>query len=83
MVSPCWASRWIEDGWQAVQPFVKQRGVNYPVMIGNDHVAQLYGGIDSLPSTFLIDREGRIASMHLGLVSRHDYEAEILKLIAE
>ena len=72
-----------EDGWQAVQPFIKQRGVNYPVMIGNDHVAQLYGGIDSLPSTFLIDREGRIASMHLGLVSRHDYEAEILKLIAE
>ena len=72
-----------EDGWQAVQPFVKQRAINYPVMIGNDRVAQLYGGIDSLPSTFLIDREGRIASMHLGLVSRHDYEAEILKLIAE
>lgn len=72
-----------EDGWQAVQPFVKQREINYPVMIGNDRVAQLYGGIDSLPSTFLIDREGRIASVHLGLVSRRDYEAEILKLIAQ
>jgi peroxiredoxin len=71
-----------EDGWQAVQPFVKQRAINYPVMIGNDRVAQLYGGIDSLPSTFLIDREGRIASVHLGLVSRREYEAEILKLIA-
>jgi peroxiredoxin len=52
-------------------------------MIGNDRVAQLFGGIDSLPSTFLIDRQGRIASTHLGLVSRRDYEAEILKLIAE
>jgi peroxiredoxin len=72
-----------EDGWQAVQPFVKQRAINYPVMIGNDRIAQLFGGIDSLPSTFLIDRDGRIASMHLGLVSRRDYEAEILKLIAE
>ena len=72
-----------EDGWQAVQPFVKQRAINYPVMIGNDRVAQLFGGIDSLPSTFLIDRQGRIASTHLGLVSRRDYEAEILKLIAE
>jgi peroxiredoxin len=71
-----------EDGWQAVQPFVRPRAINYPVMLGNDRVAELYGGIDSLPSTFLIDREGRIASMHLGLVSRHDYEAEILKLIA-
>jgi peroxiredoxin len=72
-----------EDGWQAVQPFVKQRAINYPVMIGDDRLAQLYGGIDSLPSTFLIDREGRIASVHLGLVSRRDYEAEILKLIAQ
>jgi len=72
-----------EDGWQAVQPFVKQRAINYPVMIGNDRVAQLYGGIDSLPSTFLIDRQGKIASVHLGLVSRRDYEAEILKLIAQ
>ncbi len=72
-----------EDGWQAVLPFVKQRGINYPVMIGTDGVAQLYGGIDSLPSTFLIDREGRIFSAHLGLVSRRDYEAEILKLIAQ
>jgi peroxiredoxin len=72
-----------EDGWQAVQPFVSQRAINYPVMIGDDRVAQLYGGIESLPSTFLIDREGRIASVHLGLVSRREYEAEILKLLAQ
>lgn len=52
-------------------------------MLGDDRVAELYGGIESLPSTFLIDREGRIASVHLGLVSKHDYEAEILKLIAQ
>jgi len=72
-----------EDGWKAVKPFVSQEAINYPVMVGNDRVAQLYGGIDSLPSTFLIDREGRIASTHLGLVSKHDYQAEILKLIAQ
>ena len=71
-----------ENGWQAVRPFVKKMAVNYPVMIGNDGVAQLYGGIEALPSTFLIDRDGRIASVHLGLVGRHDYEDEILRLIA-
>src|SRR6266851_1399626 len=68
-----------EDGWQAVKPFARQKAINYTVMVGNDRVAQLYGGIDSLPSTFLIDRDGRIASVHLGLVSKRDYEAEILK----
>lgn len=72
-----------EDGWKAVKPFVAQKAMNYNVMVGNDRVAQLYGGIDSLPSTFLIDRDGKIASTHLGLVSKHDYESEILKLLAQ
>ncbi len=72
-----------EDGWKAVEPFVAQKAMNYRVMVGDDRVAQLYGGIDSLPSTFLIDRDGRIASTHLGLVSKRDYEAEILQLIAQ
>ena len=71
------------DGWKAVKPFIAQQAINYPVIVGNDRVAELYGGIDSLPTTFLIDREGRIASRHPGLVSKRDYEAEILKLIAE
>jgi len=72
-----------EDGWKTVKPFLAQKAMNYPVIVGDDRLAQLYGGIDSLPSTFLIDRDGRIASVHLGLVGKRDYEAEILKLIAQ
>ena len=72
-----------EDGWKAIKPFVAQYAINYPVMAGNNRVAELYGGIDSIPTTFLIDREGRIASTHLGLVSKHDSEAEIRRLIAQ
>jgi peroxiredoxin len=72
-----------ENGWKAVKPFVSQTAINYPVMIGNDRLEELYGGIDSLPSTFLIDREGRIAFMHLGLVARRDYEAEIQALLGQ
>ena len=72
-----------EDGWRAVQPFVMQNAMNYTVTVGSDRVAQLYGGVESLPSTFLIDRDGRIASVHVGLVSKHEYEAEILKLLAQ
>jgi peroxiredoxin len=71
-----------ENGWRPVRPFVKQMEVKYPVMIGNDGVAQLYGGIESLPMTFLIDREGRVAEVHSGLVDKHQYQDEILRLIA-
>jgi hypothetical protein len=35
-------------------------------------VGQLYGGVDSLPTTFLIDRSGRIAATHVGLDSSKD-----------
>jgi cytochrome c biogenesis protein CcmG/thiol:disulfide interchange protein DsbE len=70
-----------EDGWKAVKPFVSQMGINYPVMLGDDRLAELYGGVDSLPSTFLIDRHGRIAFTHLGLIGKHDYEADIQALL--
>jgi hypothetical protein len=55
------------EGRQAVYGHT---AINYPVMIGNDRLAELYGGVDSLPSTFLIDRKGRIA--FLGLVAKRD-----------
>lgn len=68
-----------EDGWQAVRPFVKQKAINYSVAMGNDKVAQLCGGIESLPSTFLIDRDGRIALVHSGLIGKHDCPIRIRK----
>ena len=70
-----------DDGWDAVKPYLQQRKVNYRVVLGNDQVAQNYGGIDSLPTTFVIDRDGRIASTHVGLVSRRDYDAEVQQLL--
>ncbi len=72
-----------EDGWASVRPYAKENRMTWPLAIGNDKLAQLYGGVDSLPSTFLIDRAGRIAYSHSGLVSKSDYESEILRLLAE
>jgi thiol-disulfide isomerase/thioredoxin len=70
-----------DEGWDAVKPYLAARKVNYRVVIGNDDLAQRYGGVDSLPTTFVIDRDGRIASQHVGLVSRKDYEGEINQLL--
>ncbi len=70
-----------DDGWEAVKPYISSRKVNYRVVLGTDQVAQIYGGIDSLPTTFVIDRDGRIASTHIGLVSRRDYQGEIEALL--
>ncbi len=69
-----------EDGWQAVKPFVSEVGINYRIVLGNDKVAAQYGGIDSLPTSFVIDREGRIAAVHIGLVSKSRYENDLEQL---
>ena len=44
-------------------------------------MADGYGGIEALPTTFIIDKEGRIASQHMGLVSMSDYEEDIESLL--
>ncbi len=70
-----------DDGWEAVKPFLKRMGVNYRVLMGDDQTAQHYGGIDALPTTFLIDREGRIAAVHVGLGTRRDFEDGVEQLL--
>jgi len=71
-----------DEGWQAVKPYIQVKRVNYRVLIGNDEIAQLFGGIEALPTTLLIDHEGRIASTHVGLVGRAEYATEIERLLA-
>ena len=71
-----------EGGWDDVRPFLKEIGVNYRVVLGNDATADSYGGIEALPTTFLIDRQGMIASRHIGLSAKKDFEDEIRHLLS-
>ena len=72
-----------DEGWEAVKPFVARLGVNYRVLIGDDDTAQRYGGVDALPTTFLIDRGGKIAAVHIGLANRRDFEDGIAQLLQD
>lgn len=66
-----------EGGWAAVTPYIRQKRVNYLVMIGNQEVARLYGGLKTKPFTFLIDRSGRIAAVHSGACTKGEFENDI------
>ena len=71
-----------EDGWIPVKPFVTKKKMNYRVVIGNDGLARSYG-VESLPATFLIGRDGRIVSADVGrLVDRAKCEIAIRALLA-
>jgi peroxiredoxin len=71
-----------EDGWSVIKPYIAEHKVNYRILLGNDTVGQLYGGVDSLPTTFIIDRDGRFAfAPHVGLAEKNEYLNEIQTLL--
>jgi peroxiredoxin len=70
-----------DDGWKSVKPYVAEKKLDYAVVIGNDDLGKLYGGVDSLPTTFIIDRSGKIAYVHMGLEGKDTYQKEILALL--
>jgi peroxiredoxin len=72
-----------DDGWAAIKPYVAEHKMNYRVLLGDDSVSQLYGGVDALPTSFVIDRDGRIASVHVGLAGKNEYLNEIQSLLGE
>ncbi|MGA2182483.1 MAG: TlpA disulfide reductase family protein [Bryobacteraceae bacterium] len=71
-----------EDGWDVVKPYIQRRRINYRILLGDDHTGQLYGGVESLPMTFLLDRQGRVAAVHIGLANDKDgFLHEITELL--
>jgi len=73
-----------DEGWQTIKPYLAQHPIPYPVVLGNMDVLQKTFGLPaSLPVTILIDRRGRIASTHAGVVERKLFEEDIQRLLAE
>lgn len=70
-----------DEGWSAVKPYLAKNKITYRIIAGNDKVAESYGGVESLPTTFIVDREGMIAAEHQGLVGKDEYEKEIVGLL--
>jgi peroxiredoxin len=71
----------MDDTWQPVKSFVKEKKMNYPVVLGNKEIAKRYG-LTSMPKTLLIDRDGRIAWSLTGIVDRDKFESELKSLLA-
>jgi cytochrome c biogenesis protein CcmG/thiol:disulfide interchange protein DsbE len=66
-----------------IQKFAKDMGVNYTILLGKEAVGQQYGGVDVLPTTFFIDRKGKIISREFGLQSRSQFVDNIKEALGE
>jgi cytochrome c biogenesis protein CcmG/thiol:disulfide interchange protein DsbE len=58
-----------------------QLKLSYPVLEGNDGVSKAYGGVELVPLTFIIDKQGNIAHKILGARSKEDFEKMIKPLL--
>lgn len=66
-----------------IAEFAHKLGVNYPIVIGKEKVGDDYGGVQYLPSTFYVGRDGKIVDRVFGLVSRSEIESNIQKALAQ
>lgn len=69
-------------GNDAIRKYATELGVNYPILVGKESVADLYGGMQFLPTTFYIDRQGKIVDRVFGLTSHSEIESNIKKALA-
>ena len=72
-----------EGSLYPVKLFTEKLGITYKVLIGEKYVYDLYGGIRSFPTIFMIDRYGRIYGKGFGLQKLEVLEPAILKLLKE
>jgi thiol-disulfide isomerase/thioredoxin len=65
----------------AVKKFVDRYLVSYKIVLGNDEMENAFGGMDAIPTTFLIDRDGNIRDRKVGSVPAAEYEKRILRYL--
>ena len=71
-----------DDGFKTVEPYLKGHPIPYTIVAGTVDAAAPYG-ISALPVTVLIDRKGRVAARHVGVVDKKMFEAELKQLLSE
>jgi peroxiredoxin len=64
-----------------LKQIVSQLKLAYPVLEGTDAVSKAYGGVELVPLTFIIDKQGNIAHKVLGARSKADFEKMVKPLL--
>ena len=70
-----------DDPPASVLKFVQQKRMTYPIVMATQELIDAYGGVPALPTSFLIDTQGRVVQKHSGLYPFEGYELEIRSLL--
>ncbi len=65
-----------------IKKVLANTGVDYTILMSDKKVGDAYGGLDVLPATFFIDRNGKIVAQAIGLASKEEAESNVQKILA-
>ena len=71
-----------EGGREKVEKFVDEFHVPYPVVLP-EKMSQMAYGLEGVPTTILVDRQGRVAKTYVGAVRQRDFETDVEVLLGE
>jgi peroxiredoxin len=69
------------DTKEDLAQFLMENRIAYRVLLGDLATARAYGGVSSIPATFFIGKDGQIKNVHVGYLSREDFDREVRKLL--
>jgi peroxiredoxin len=72
-----------DEGSAKVAPFASQNRINYTMLVNGNGAANRYGGIEGIPTTFLLDRQGRVVERRAGITPREHWQQVIALLLTE
>ncbi len=72
-----------QDPVTTVKNFMKKNNMDYQMIIGNQEIADAYGGITSVPTTFIIRKDFTLSEQLIGMRSKADFEAAVRKAMGK
>jgi len=72
----------VDAGKDTIAKVAEKAGVTYPILLADGKVQKAYGGVDVLPMSFYVDRNGVVVEETAGLGPKDEIEAHIKKAIA-
>ncbi len=68
-------------GWNPVRSFMEEYKINYPIVLGDRQIVMSYGGINSIPTTFIINRSGEVVAYKIGYRPIDFFEQTLSELL--
>lgn len=70
-----------QAGPEVVAQLVRDKGITYPVVMADEEVASGFGGFSGIPTSFLVDRQGRIVQRYIGYTEREVLAGDVIALL--